>query len=312
MSKQKLDILKEILGDCGRAGNEYLFHCLFCSHHKKKLSVNLAKNKYKCWICDAAGSIGRIVKRYGNFLQQQTWKELTGQVEISDFEKILLGHEQTILEPEQTVELPEEFISLCNQTTSLATVQPRNYLSSRGISKNDILRWKVGYCQTGDYAGRIVVPSFNLDGNTNFFVGRSYDNNWKKYMNPQESKDIVFNELYVDWDSDVVLVEGVFDALKIDNAVPILGSTLREDSKLFSQIVKNDSAIYMALDPDAEKKAYKLIESLLKYDIEVYKVPIKPYKDAGEMSREEFLRRKKAASLFKNTDSILLDRIMSI
>ena len=35
----------------------------------------------------------------------------------------------------------------------------------------------------------------------------------------------MFNELFIDWNSDLVLVEGVFDALVAGNAVPILGST---------------------------------------------------------------------------------------
>ena len=79
-------------------------------------------------------------------------------------------------------------------------------------------------------------------------------------MNPSLSRDIIFNELYIDWDLDVVLVEGVFDAIKTGpNAIPLLGSTLREDSKLLQAIVKNDAAIFLALDPDAEKKSTKLI-----------------------------------------------------
>ena len=55
MPKSKISIVKEILGEPQRSGNEYLFYCVFCKHHKKKLSLNLDKNKYKCWICDAAG-----------------------------------------------------------------------------------------------------------------------------------------------------------------------------------------------------------------------------------------------------------------
>lgn len=312
MSKNKLGILKEILGECNRAGNEYLFYCKFCEHHKRKLSINLVKDRYKCWICDASGKISRLVRRFGNFLQQQTWKELTGQIEVSDFEKILLGQEEKVIEPEKLVDLPAEFVSLCNKNTSLTSIQALGYLTKRGIEKSDILHWKLGYCGSGDYAGRIIAPSFNLDGDVNFFVGRTYDGHWRKYLNPPANKDIIFNELYIDWDSDITLVEGVFDAVKVPNSIPILGSSLREESKLFAKIIKHDPAIYIALDPDAEKKANRLIEALLKYDVEVYKVPIRPYKDVGEMTKGEFLRRKDAATLFKDTDSMLLDRIMSI
>lgn len=311
MSKSKITIVKEIFGEPQRSGNEYLFYCVFCKHHKKKLSLNIEKNKYKCWICDSAGSITRLVRKHGTFLQLQAWRELTGQVEIADFDTLFTQQAETAVE-EQTIILPEEFVSLCNRNTSLTSVQAKNYLVNRGIEKSDILRWKIGFCSAGEFAERIIVPSFNLDGKCNYFVGRTYTKHWKKYLNPQQSRDIIFNELMIDWDQDVILCEGVFDALKIENSIPILGSTLREDSKLFAQIVKNDSAIYLALDPDAEKKIGLLIESLLRYGIEIYKVEINPYKDVGEMSKEEFLRRKASATLIKNTDSLLLQKIMSI
>ena len=312
MSKQKLSIVKEVLGEPQISGKEYLFYCVFCKHHKKKLSLNLDKNKYKCWICDAAGPIKRLIKRFGTFTQQQKWRELTGQVEVTDFEKIILNDNPQKPEEEQVIQLPEDFHSLCNLNTSLTSVQAKNYLSRRGIEKEDILRWKLGYCPAGEYGERIIVPSFNLDGKCSYFVARTYTNNWKKYMNPPHGRDIIFNELFVDWDDDVVLCEGVFDAIKVPNSVPILGSTLREDSKLFQQIVRNDSAVYLALDPDAESKIQKLIEALLRYGIEVFKVPIAPFKDVGEMDKAEFLRRKEKAKLIKNSDYLLLDRIMSI
>ena len=82
-----------------------------------------------------------------------------------------------------------------------------------------------------------------------------YINDYNKYKNPPTSKDMVFNELYVDWKNDVVVVEGVFDAIIAGNAVPILGSTLNESSSLFEKICEEDSPVYIALDPDAEKKS---------------------------------------------------------
>jgi hypothetical protein len=118
--------------------------------------------------------------------------------------------------------------------------------------------------------------------------------------------------LYVDWDSDLIIVEGVFDALVSGmNTVPILGSSLREDSQLFQEIVKNDTPVYLALDPDAEKKAMRLIKKLLQYDVEVYKINISPYADVGEMSKDIFEQRKKDA-VRMDTSNYLLRRINSI
>lgn len=312
MNNNKIKILKEVLGESNSVGSELLFFCPKCKHHKKKLSVNIEKDAFKCWICDWHGkSIRRIILRFGNYLQQKNWNELSGIVEITDYEKIFLLEKEIICE--ETITLPEEFLTLCNKDTSLTSLSARRYLKERGIGKENIAYWKIGYAVSGEYENRIIIPSFNLDGNINYFVARRYDGKtWQKYKNPKITKDIIFNELMIDWNSDVTIVEGVFDAIKAENAIPILGSTLRENSKLFQNIIKNDPAIYIALDPDAEKKAEHLIYSLLSYDIEIYKIDIPFGKDVGDLSHEEFLDLKKKAKLIKNKDYILIKKIMSI
>ena len=165
------------------------------------------------------------------------------------------------------------------------------YLSSRGLTRLDILKWKIGYCKEGRYAGRILIPSFDMDGDCNYFIARSYVGHSYRYLNPPADRDLVFNELMVDWDEPIILVEGVFDAIAAgQNAIPILGSTLREDSRLFQAIAIHDTPVYMALDYDAEKKSEWIIKSMLRYDLEVHKVPIDD-EDVGEMGKQEFKER---------------------
>mgnify|MGYP005631781647 CR=1 FL=1 len=41
-----------------------------------------------------------------------------------------------------------------------------------------------------------------------YFVARTYNGDAYKYKNPNASKDIIFNELFIDWNTDLVLVEG--------------------------------------------------------------------------------------------------------
>ena len=62
-------------------------------------------------------------------------------------------------------------------------------------------------------------------------------------LNPAASRNIIFNELYLDFDKEITIVEGIFDAMKAENAVPILGSTLSENSVLFKKIIKYDTPI---------------------------------------------------------------------
>ena len=309
--QEKLKILKDILGDSYTKSNETLFYCPNCNHHKKKLSVNISKNVFKCWVCDWSGkNIYRIIRRYGTSSQRYQWKGFTTELEIENFNNKLFN--QDVVTASNEINLPKEFITLSSKNLCSTSIRPINYLKSRGLTNNDIIKWKIGYCTTGDYAGRVVIPSFNAEGNLNYFVARSYDRDWKKYSNPNMSKNIIFNHPYVDFDEDVVLVEGVFDAIKAgDNSVPLLGSTMSENSHLFHEIVKNDTPIYLALDPDAPKKTDKLINLLLKYDIETYLVNVDPFSDVGEMTHSEFLDRKLSATVL-NPDNYLLSRIKGI
>ena len=104
----------------------------------------------------------------------------------------------------------------------------------------------------------------------------------------------------------------MFDAVVAgENSAPLLGSTLTERSKLFHEIVKNDTPIYLALDPDASKKTDKIIKLLLKYDVEIYDVKIGPHKDVGEMTKKQFFERKHSAEVL-DLDNYLLSRIKRI
>ena len=313
-NKEKTAVLKQILGPYRSTGDELLFRCPKCNHHKNKLSVNLNKNVFKCWICDyRSNNIARLVRRFGNPQQKTTWSELTGQIDIGQFESII---ESLFPETEEeipiTVELPNEFVSLANKDNSALSIKAKNYLKSRGITDDDILFWKIGFCPSGEYKGRIIIPSFNEGGDCNFFIARTYTGDWRKYMNPKSSKSkIIFNELYVDWEEDLILTEGIFDAIVAGkNSVPILGSSLKEQSRLFRSIILNYTPVFVALDQDAQEKAAILIESLIKYGAEVYKIVISQYSDVGEMPKKEFCDRKsKAIQVF--SDDAFYEKILN-
>lgn len=306
--ERKVKLLKNVLGGFYNKGAEYLFHCPKCDHHKRKLSVNLTKGAFKCWVCDWSGrNIYRIVRQFGTTDQKYEWKSLTQQIEVEKFADKLFG--QVEEDTRDKISLPKDFISLANKELPTTSMYPINYLKSRRIGKKDIIKWKIGYCPKGKYGGRIVIPSFDEDGDVNFFISRSYDRDWRKYLNPEASKDIIFNHPYIDFDEPITIVEGVFDAIKAgDNSVPLLGSTLTETSGLFDQIIKNDTPVYLALDPDADKKTNKLIRLFLNYDIELYLVDVKPFNDVGEMTKKQFEERKSSAK-FINLDGYLMKRI---
>lgn len=311
MKTEKVKILNDILGLPRRQSSEHLYTCPYCNHHKKKFSVNLSLNVFKCWVCDARGrNLRRIIRRFGSFTQLKEWDKLSGIVDFSSEAFELFKTE----EPEiiQRIDLPKEFKTLTGKITP-ADIRPYSYLQNRGLTKYDILKYKIGYCSEGEFEGRIIIPSFDSEGYVNYFIARSYNEHWMRYKNPNASRNIIFNELNIDWDSDVTLVEGVFDAIFAGNAVALLGSTLREESRLFQHIIKNDSSVFIALDPDAEKKAMKIARTLLKYDIEVWKVDIPEGSDVASIGATEFQKLKENAVLMRgNQDYILQRKIMSL
>jgi len=274
-----------------------------------KMSVNVSNNVWKCWICDRSGrNIGTIIRKFGTIDDKVAWSKFENRVETTEFDTLFAEKEEEIA---PKVDLPKEFQSLTGANRSSGALSAKLYLRNRGIGKPDILKWKIGYASSGEYEGRIMIPSFAPDGSLSYFVARSYGKAWPRYKTPHTSRNIVFNDLYVDWEEDVIIVEGVFDAIKAGNAIPLLGSTLRKKSKLFQKIAATKKEIYLALDPDAKKKTDSITNLFSRFGVDVYQIDVSGYEDVGEMTKAEFKKRKKEASILE-TDDYLLEKVLAI
>tara|TARA_R110000824_G_scaffold31089_7_gene101551 strand:+ start:1123 stop:2061 length:939 start_codon:yes stop_codon:yes gene_type:complete len=306
---EKLKLLREILGKPFISNDEHLYYCPYCKHHKRKMSVNVEKGYYKCWVCDTHGrSLRWVIKRFGSYAQLKEWDKLSGKEDILEFDKLFEEIKEE--KAKNYLTLPKEFVTLTGTNKDLASIRVLNYLKNRGITQEDIINWKIGYCLDGAFKDRVVVPSFDNEGYINYFVARTFNGDWRKYLNPSASKDIIFNHLFIDWDKDIVLVEGIFDAVKAGtNAIPLLGSTLRANSLLFQEIIKNDASVYVALDEDAGKKTVNIIHKLLSYGTEVHRIDTSEFEDVGSMTKEEFISRKERAK-FMNPDTFLMDHAL--
>lgn len=224
---------------------------------KKKLSIRLDDFRYHCWVCGIKGkSIWRYISRKFPHIQiDENLEKITSSN--------LLDHEDDEQES-NTVDLPENIYPVFRDSLDPDLKCVRNYLLKRGLTLRDMARWRIMTASSGRFRRRALVPSFDVEGDVNYYVGRSIDSTDYKYINASVSKkEIIFNEIDINWDKTVVLVEGVFDAMKsVSNTIPILGSTLSHDSRLFKTLMKNRSDVIVSLDPDLKDKAYKIAESL--------------------------------------------------
>ena len=309
MRADKVRILNTVLGRGFENGSETLYSCPKCGHRKKKLSVNIDKNVFKCWVCDYSGKdITNLISFYGKtYLQEWTSlhrPDLSASVDIVD----LFQPKQSSMVP--ALELPESFQLISNPDFKYRN--PITYLKSRGISSLDILKWRIGFCPTGPYANRVIIPSFSSKGKLNYFVARSVDKKtWPKYKNPSVSNDVIFNEIMINWNQPVTLVEGVFDAMKTKNSIPLLGSTLRLDSVLVEKLSKTKAEIIIALDSDAYDKSLKIYKLLSQYGLRTSLVNIRGKRDLGDMGKQEVKELFNTATDI-NQDNYLLYEINKI
>ena len=275
-----------------------------CKSHgtsKLKLVVHMETQQYNCWVCGESGvGIKKLVSKHKPNLVSEAVRL------FKDFSKST----DTTIQQEHHVELPEGFVLLAEASTHpdpdiKASI---NYAKSRGMSTRDLWYFKLGAVTKGRFRRRVIMPSFNDSGELNYFVARSVGKQSRmKYINSKvPKKDVIFNDVNIDWSSELTLVEGPFDLIKAnDNATCLLGCTLKEDQVLFKKIVKNGTPICLALDPDVIDKSHNIARLLLSYGVSVRILDCSGYEDVGEMSKNSFLERLQAAKPFGRNDRLL-------
>jgi len=268
-----------------RSRGNHAFSCPFCNHRKPKLEINFATNEegqnpWECWVCQTRGRTIRSL-----LYQLKVPKE-----EANDILKYLPKGQTYNLDLSTVVQLPKEFQLLTNATpTSYVGNIIKKYLYARGFTNNDFIKYGIGYCTSGEYGGRVIIPSYNESNQLNFFVARTYDGNYFKYKNPEASKDIIIFENLINWNAPIVICEGVFDAIAIKrNAIPILGKSI-SNSLMIKLIQSKSKEIYIALDKDAQYKAFQYSEQFLSMGKKVFMVKMEE-KDPSEMGFKNFTK----------------------
>ena len=207
---------------------------------------------------------------------------------------------------QEKVTLPKNLVPLYRKSSDPDVNAVRRYLLSRGFSMKDIFRWRVQTSTSGPYRRYALFPSFNSEGDVNYFLSRAIDEGKIRYKNAKSKKSkIIFNEIDIDWTKPVYLVEGVFDAVKCpENTIPMLGSEISKPSALYEKLVRNQCKVIISLDSDAQTKAYKASKMLSSSGCEVYITESSADRDLGEMSKQEVLSILRRASRFDSYDMI--------
>ena len=272
-------------GVSSRDGVNFSVSCPVCdpSKTKKKLSVRLDDYRYHCWVCGIKG--------------KNVWKFISKRKPEINIDPLLFKKSDTSIEEnvdnvKEELEVPKGLVPVFRNSREPDVLAVKKYLKKRGFTQSSIARWRVMTSPTGKFRRRVFIPSFDANGKINYYVARAIDETSFKYINAKISKhDMVFNEVDIDWNKPLVLVEGVFDAMKsCENTVPILGSTLPYSSRLFQMLMKNQADVVVSLDPDLKKKSFKIANDLFEAGCNVRVCFTPDGLDMGDLKKEENLR----------------------
>ena len=295
-----VNLLNRVIGNNGRLlkkANEYMYWSPFISHHKPKLQINIKTQKWHCWVSNQGGhNLFQLFKKLKASREQ--FDELSELVVNTHYRK----YENNEL-LKKVVRLPKEFKPMWIDGGGIIQKHSWVYLQNRGVTRSDVVRYGIGFCDEGLYTNRVIIPSYDASGELNYFVGRSIYKDGMKYKNPPVSKDMIGFDLFINWDEPIVLCEGVFDAIAIKrNAIPLFGKTVPKSlmKKIYEKQVKS---IYILLDRDAIKDSIKMIDDFMKNGIDVYFVNL----EEGDPSDVGF---EKTINLIKETKQTSFSDLM--
>lgn len=241
------------------------------SDTKKKLYVNPEKNVAICHRC------GFKTRRADELLSKLNLRLAFQQPAYS---------RENESRPQQ-LSLPSEYEGTFH--TSQLGRRAWGYLIRRYIPPEVICAYELGFCATGEYAGRIIIPMYEGERLVNFqardFLGRE-----PRYLSAHASqgadRNTIFNLDRASQSGVLMVVEGPFDVLRLpDYAIALLGSTKWNEQKRERIIRANPKIILLALDnDDAGIHAEEAIRhSLAGLSVEMASIRL-PGKDIGELS----------------------------
>ena len=263
-------------------------------HNKFNLTYKSNKKIFNCWKCKYRGIVFRLVRDYGSKDDLSRLKLVLPEYNTQSFnvfKRPEIDYDLVICD------LPAGYLPLNRERQSNLYKLAFDYVTKkRKVSTAQIDKHKIGYTEVGPRKYRIILPSFNASGKINYFEARAYlEGSKMPYYKPDsllsnkgtiscpgpDKLDIIFNEKFINWDLPVYLVEGVFDSLRIQNSIPMLGKIPSE--LLINKLLKNNSTVIICLDSDALKDGIDIYKMLYSLGLNVFFVDLKGKKDISKI-----------------------------
>lgn len=309
-----LSLLEKVLGPSRKTTyDNYAFYSPFLPHRKRKLQIRLDTqeddsgrplNHWHCWITEKKGrSIYSLFNQpeIKSRINQDIINELNNIFDDQKF-NVFLRHSNDY--HQEKIKLPDEYKFLFSVDTFESRFAYRYLKNIRKVSDEAIIKYRVGFCDTGKYKNRIIIPSYDEFGIVNYFNARDYKGSeYLKYLNPPTSANCVGFENQINWKYPVILTEGMFDAITIKrNVIPLFGKSLSDELK-YKLFINDVEEVIICLDSDAKNEIINMSKYFLSNGIKTRIVKLKD-NDPNELGYDRIWEYINQSKYIKFTDII--------
>ncbi len=308
-------------------GRELILDCAFCD--RPKLYVNGATGLWNCMRCGERGNMWTLATRVLGLSNYDAFR-LTREIEkgLKDAPRFIHQAERV---PDEEISLPDGFKRLVN-VGSTFDAPYWMYLFNRGLSEEtikayDISRDDVLTGPASRYKKRVIIP-IRQDGVLRSFVARSIHDacpachkepcgcqaRWRKTLHPEDVRMalLLFNIDRMRDGQEIVLMEGVFDALRLPaQAVCSFGAHLSREQRALLR--KRTDKVIICWDGDdvGRAGALRVAQELVSDLVTVRIVHLPDGTDPGALPLDVLRARIAVAEPFDLMSTVRVDKTLA-
>ena len=259
---------------------------IFCPYHNNYRSpaaeISKESGLFYCFGCQESHSLIEVIMH----VTKRSYFESARMVDSkSDKANFIEALESKLDKKPDFVEFDSEVIKRLNDS-ALNSQRAAQYYIGRGITKDSVEKYLLGYSQSQDM---VTIPVHSPDGICLGFVGRSIEGKEFKNTSGLPKAKTMFNLFRAKRFDKVFVVESSFDAIRLEqagaHAVATLGASVSgKQRELLKQYFNN--VIILGDNDDAGKEMAKKLSNILGSSATNATLP-ESVKDVSDLSDED-------------------------
>lgn len=210
---------------------------IFCPFHNNRRTpageVHKTNGLFYCFSCQESKNLIELIMQASGRSYFEAARLVDSKADNRNIEEIILD---TLNKKIDFEEYDQSTIDRLNQG-ALNSIRAAEYYKSRNITKDSVIKYKLGYSEKQDM---VTIPVYSPDGICLGFVGRSIEGKVFKNTPGLPKSKTLFNLQRAKRYEKVFIVESSFDAIRLEqvgvHAIATLGATIsKEQRKLLKQ-----------------------------------------------------------------------------